>query len=104
MEIHPFALQQGPYAIHQGNIGFVSINPPQFNNAGEEYEEGEYINENYGYEEGGYDLVPGHLGQKPNMDNQADYDRERDRDRLVIVRKNGRAKMGEHSSIVNEKI
>ena len=96
MEIHPFALQQGPYAIHQGNIGFVSINPPQFNNAGEEYEEGEYINENYGYEEGGYDLVPGHLGQKPNMENQADYDRERDRDRLVIVRKNGRAKMGEH--------
>lgn len=87
MELHPFALQQGQYGFHQGNIGIISMNPMQFNNGGEEYEEGEYINENYGYEEGGYDLLPGHLGQKQNMDNQADYDRERDRDRYVLNEK-----------------
>lgn len=84
MELHPFALQQGQYGFHQGNIGIINMNPMQFNNGGDEYEEGEYINENYGYEEGGYDLLPGHLGQKQNMDNQADYDRERDRDRYVL--------------------
>jgi hypothetical protein len=81
MEIHPFALQQGQYGVYPGNIGAIGMIPGQYNNA-EEYEEGEYINENYGYEEGGYDLLPGHLGQRQeSLDGQADYERERDRDR-----------------------